>query len=330
MMLLVAALVIVLGALVFTNAVEALGQVLRLGDAALGSLVAAWGTAMPEAIVPLIALLIGAPQAEREGLGIGAILGAPLLLATIGFGLLAVSARIWRAAGRRKETLRFHRGHARQDLSIFLITYAAVFALSFVPLRGVHIVCGVLLVLAYVVYGRRALMASEPGTHSQHRVRLFFNLGGPPRPVLVVLQLLAALALLIGGARLFVQVLDGLVPVLRLSPFVLSVVLTPLATELPELLNSVVWLRDGRDELAIGNVTGAMVFQATVLPAFGLWFSSWQLTPSEAVAWAITSASALLVLLAVMRSRTADDPWLSGFLFYALFLAVMGTGIVPL
>ena len=46
-----------------------------------------------------------------------------------------------------------------------------------------------------------------------------------------------------------------------LNPGALSLILSPLATELPEKYNSVVWIRQSKDHLALANITGAMVFQ---------------------------------------------------------------------
>ena len=53
--------------------------------------------------------------------------------------------------------------------------------------------------------------------------------------------------------------------------------LAPLATELPEKANSFFWVRDGKDALALGNITGAMVFQSMIPVAFGLAFTDWDL-----------------------------------------------------
>ncbi len=57
----------------------------------------------------------------------------------------------------------------------------------------------------------------------------------------------------------------------------LSLLLAPLATELPEKANSFLWVRDGKDDLALGNITGAMVFQSTIPVAVGVAFTAWQL-----------------------------------------------------
>jgi cation:H+ antiporter len=57
------------------------------------------------------------------------------------------------------------------------------------------------------------------------------------------------------------------------APFMLATI----ATELPEKANSIIWLREGKDTLALGNINGAMVFQSTIPIAFGLAFTSWHL-----------------------------------------------------
>ncbi len=79
-----------------------------------------------------------------------------------------------------------------------------------------------------------------------------------------------SLAAIVGGAELFVTAIEEISTSLGLPLLVLALILAPLATELPEKANSVLWVRTGKDTLAAGNVTGAMAFQATIPVAFGL------------------------------------------------------------
>ena len=67
----------------------------------------------------------------------------------------------------------------------------------------------------------------------------------------------------------------------------LSLVLAPLATEMPEKANSVLWVRRGKDALAMGNITGAMTFQATIPVALGLAFTTWDLDSHAVLAAAV-------------------------------------------
>ena len=86
-----------------------------------------------------------------------------------------------------------------------------------------------------------------------------------PRLRVVNLQVLAALGLIILGAVFFVDAVEHLASQLgRRRASLLALVIAPIATELPEKFNSIIWVRQGKDTLAMGNITGAMVFQSTI------------------------------------------------------------------
>ena len=99
-----------------------------------------------------------------------------------------------------------------------------------------------------------------------------------PGLALCVLQLLVGLGAMVGGAHLFVEELLNIADSLGVQAVVLSLVLAPLATELPEKVNSFFWVREGKDSLALGNITGAMVFQSTIPFGIGLLFTDWSLS----------------------------------------------------
>ncbi|MBA3792077.1 MAG: sodium:calcium antiporter, partial [Rubrobacter sp.] len=92
--MIISAVVIVAAAALFTNAVEILGDRLNLGQGAVGSVLAAVGTALPETMIPfvaIIAILLGGGSAASSDIGVGAILGAPFLLATLALFVAGVS-----------------------------------------------------------------------------------------------------------------------------------------------------------------------------------------------------------------------------------------------
>ena len=80
---------------------------------------------------------------------------------------------------------------------------------------------------------------------------------------------------MVGGAHLFVEELLGIADSLGVDALVLALILAPLATELPEKVNSFFWVREGKDALALGNISGAMVFQSTIPVGIGLIFTDW-------------------------------------------------------
>ena len=101
-----------------------------------------------------------------------------------------------------------------------------------------------------------------------------------------------------------------------------ALVLAPLATELPEKINSVIWVRDGKDTLALGNITGAMVFQSTVPVTFGVLFTRWELEPLSFFSVVLALVSAGFIYFELRRRKTLQS-WqlMLGGLFYLVFLA---------
>src|SRR5947207_8509853 len=126
-----ALLLILISAETFTNALEHLGERLRLSEGVTGSIFAAVGTAMPETMVPIVAILSSGTSVEvREEVGVGAILGAPLMLSTAALfliGLFAALRRGWR--GR----LHPERVGLQRDLIWFLAAFGLSAVAIFVP-----------------------------------------------------------------------------------------------------------------------------------------------------------------------------------------------------
>src|SRR3954452_4158940 len=127
-LLLVSFAVILAGALLFTNAVEWIGHRLELGEGAVGSLLAAVGTAMPETLIAIVALLGTAEGGDQ--VAIGAIVGAPFLLATLAMGLVGLFAYLYRDRRNQGLELRAHRPTLERDLLFFLAFFALSLALG--------------------------------------------------------------------------------------------------------------------------------------------------------------------------------------------------------
>src|SRR5262245_14141169 len=154
-LLVVSFAVILAGALLFTNAVEWLGHRLGLGEGAVGSLLAAVGTAMPETLIAIVALLDATAGAEQ--VAIGAIVGAPFLLATLAMGLVGLFAHLYRDRREQGVELRAHRPTLERDLIFFLCFFALALALAWGAPAALRIPAGIAMLLAYPLYIRRTL-----------------------------------------------------------------------------------------------------------------------------------------------------------------------------
>jgi len=320
-------LVILIASELFTNALEHLGEKLGISEGVTGSLLAAVGTALPETMVPLLALLSGTANATvNEEIGVGAILGAPLMLSTLSTALMALA--VVRGRGLRGRVAPERSGLLR-DLHFFLFAFAIAAAAMYVPADAgpVRRALSVILVLIYVAYVGLTLRASERLVEQGHGTgaaeRMFFaKLGLPTNWATILLQLGLGLAMLVAGAKGFIHGVQGAASQLGVSALLLSLIVIPIATELPEKVNSIIWVRRGRDTLAFGNITGAMVFQGTLLPAIGILLTPWQPRVEVLSGVLVTLvAAAWLRVSAGMRGLAVWGLLLNGVL-YVVYLAV--------
>jgi cation:H+ antiporter len=274
-LLIVAFLVILAGCELFCNGVEWFGRKLHLGEGAVGSVLAAVGTALPETVIPIIAILFGSAEAG-EGIGVGAILGAPFMLSTLAMFVCGVSILIFTAMKKRTRKIRFNKSIMRRDLLFFLGCYTVAITVGFFDIGPFRYVIAALLVLAYALYVRNT-MKSEGDLEGDCRALYFHRTAESPQLKLVILQIIVALVAIVYGADLFVDNLTKAAHALGVPALVISLLLTPFATELPEKFNSVVWMGQKKDTLALGNITGAMVFQSAIPVAIGIGATKWKL-----------------------------------------------------
>jgi cation:H+ antiporter len=318
--------VILAGALLFTNAVEWLGHRLGLGEGAVGSLLAAVGTAMPETLIAIVALLDTTAGAEQ--VAIGAIVGAPFLLATLAMGLVGLFAFLYRDRREQGVELRAHRPTLERDLIFFLGFFALALALAWGPPPALRIPVGIAMLLAYPFYIRRTLHGAGAVQAEETLGPLVFERRPErqrdPALGLCAIQLLVGLGAMVGGAHLFVESLLHIAESLGVEAVVLALVLAPLATELPEKVNSFFWVRDGKDSLALGNISGAMVFQSTIPVGIGLVFTDWSLSTNAAVSVGLGLAGGLLAYEALHRRGRFELPAVAAwFALYAAFIVVV-------
>lgn len=324
LLLIVSLAVILFAAEIFTNGVEWLGVRLNLSEGAVGSILAAVGTAMPESLIPLIAFLAG-KGVEQQHIGIGAIIGAPFMLSTLAFfisGLVVVLE-----ARKRFDFpyLKVDERVVRRDLTFFFIGYALGLGAAFINNLMIKYLIAAFLIFWYCFYVWLTLRSGRTTTHNSELRPLYLSRSKKhPRMWAIILQVAVALILLIVGANLFVENVSVIAELLGIPSFILALIIAPIATELPEKFNSVIWLLQDKDTLAIGNITGAMVFQSVVLPSIGIIFTNWHFVSGSLAPVVITFLSAGLVYLSLVLKRKLNAYVLmSGGLFYVIFLWVM-------
>ncbi len=364
--------VILVAAELFTNGIEWFGHKLNLAEGAVGSVLAAVATAMPETLIPVIAILgpviLGGTATESaQAVGVGAILGAPFMLSTLAMFVTGVAIVIFARRGRRGTDMRVNTGVLGRDVSFFVVGYGIAIGTAFVPpeIQWVKWAAAALLFVIYGVYVRLHFtdVAEEGDAEELNRLHITrVARTGPAIPVrdnievdvfpgdvsitgheppmsLIVAQVVIALALIVVGAQVFVGAVEHLSSVIGLDPTILALIIAPIATELPEKFNSVLWVRNGKDTLAMGNITGAMVFQSCLPTVLGLLFTSWTFTSGSAISFAsagVAFVATILIFGNMLRTGRLSawtlligGPLYLVYVYLALFTP-LGSGATPI
>ncbi|MEW2486635.1 sodium:calcium antiporter [Streptomyces sp. NPDC048411] len=356
-LLIVCAVAIYLSCEWFVNAVEWLGERLNVGKMAVGTILAAFGTALPESVVTLVAVTSGASE-EAKNIGVGAAMGGPLALATVAYGvtgaMLLLKLRKDRAAapavpvaaaavadlnpgcafgpsapqgealGDERDMKRLAKDQ-KWFLPIFIVKVSlGLVAFAFKPALGL------LFFAAYAVYFWREIRSSRADEDNDEEEELeplkFQPKKSAPDTWAVVAQTLATLTVIFFAAHYFVAQLDVIGPMLGLSAAVTALLLSPIATELPEIMNAVIWVRQGKTKLALANISGSMMIQATVPSGLGLLFSRWHF--DSALLWSgLITMAAIVYLLLTMRAHKLTPARLA---IAAGFYLVFAIGLVPI
>jgi len=330
LLLLVALGIILLGATVFTNGLEWFGKKMNLSDGAVGSIFAAIGTALPETLVPIIAILFGSKAAGHE-IGVGAIIGAPFMLGTLAFCISGIAVMVNRKKRDDYPVMRVDTIVMRRDMEYFLALYALAIAASF--LGGHPVVKTFIALVLLLVYGGYVLSTLRGGNSNQEVEETdldpcyFAPKSHDPHMSIIAFQVIGSLFLIVWGSYIFVEKVQIISAQMGISPFVLAMIIAPIATELPEKFNSVIWINKGKDTLAIGNITGAMVFQGAVITAIGILMTEWRLDLTALTTVGITFASVGLAYCQIRWKRhLTPGTLLVGGIFYLAFIGFVVIG----
>lgn len=329
--LLIAMLFAIVGScVVFTNAIEHLGKACNLNDGAVGSILAAIGTALPETIVPLVAIfgayLSKTSISTGQDIGIGAILGSPFLLSTLAMFVTGAAVLVFSGMKIRAVSMKTDYKIVFRDLRFFIISYSVAILAGFVGNYPVKCLIAAFLLTYYLIYVfrtiNRSLCEIEGGCELEElyfqRIFRKYNL------FVIGIQIILAIGALIYFSHVFVLQITYFSHVFHLNSLILSLFLAPVATELPEMFNSVIWSKSAKDTLALGNITGAMVFQSCIPTSIGILLTPWVFNQTSILNIALVFASSLLLLgYLKIKKRVSPAILLACGAFYALYAVLI-------
>jgi cation:H+ antiporter len=308
----------------FVNGVEWVGRRLGIGATATGTVLAAFGTALPESAVTFIAVVFGRDTAQKE-IGVGAAVGGPLVLSTISYAVVGLVLWSSRHKLRRGNTeLQLDTLRLSSDQAWFLLIFIVVLALGLLSFPFKRWL-GILLFGAYALYVWREMTAGHGREHDDERLEPLKFRPRSPNPSLAwaSLQTFIALVVIAVASHSFVDQLESIGTHLGVSPQLVALILSPVATELPETLNALIWVRQGRERLALANISGAMMIQATVPAGLGVLFTTWRFDPPLVIAASTATTAVVLLWLMFRRQRVSGVSLIPLGLLYVLFAIIV-------
>lgn len=331
----------------FVNAVEWLGVRMRVGNAAVGTILAAVGTALPESIVTLMAVLFGS-RAQGDDIAVGAALGGPLVVGTIAYAVTGATLLYKKSHARIEHRELVSVGgsgtdHADvserggdsnsvtdelaggswhrlvRDQTWFLAIFAVKVGLGLVAF-AIKPWLGIAFFAVYALYFVKEMSGKGETASADGLAPLKLQRSrAVPSTSAVVLQTVGTLVVIFAASQVFVRQLEWAGPALGLPAMVVALLLAPIATELPEIMNAVIWVRQGKTELALANISGSMMIQATVPSGIGLLATSWSFDTPLLLAGLATMASVAYLLWLFHTDRVTARRLAGACLFYVAF-----------
>ncbi|NMM28444.1 MAG: sodium:calcium antiporter [Glaciimonas sp.] len=320
-LLLASAVAIYLACEFFVNGVEWVGRKFKVSQNATGSVLAAFGTALPESVVTFVAVVFGAGPEQKE-LGVGAAIGGPLALATVAYAVVGLTFILTKGKLDRHLFSRTSTQRLISDQKWFMSIFVVKITLGLVAF-AIKPWLGILFLVAYGLYVRKKMQSvDEAGDeHEELESLKICPSSNNPSTGWALLQCAGALVVIFFSSQLFVHQLETIGPWLGLPAQIVALLLSPIATELPEILNAVIWVRQGKQNMALSNISGAMMIQATIPSALGIFFTPWIL--GHVLVWAaIVTMASILGLYFLLKHNKLTGSRLSWFgMLYVIFAA---------
>ncbi len=308
----------------FVNGVEWVGRRMNLGSTTTGTVLAAFGTALPESAVTFVAVLFGRDEAQKN-IGVGAAVGGPLVLATISYAVVGLVLLLsHRRLQRGGSSLQVDCARLSRDQGWFVLIFIATIGLGLVDFAFKRWF-GFVLFAAYALYVWREMRNDGQTAEDHDELEPLKLRPRDPNPSMTwaALQTVGALIVISIASRVFVGQLETIGDGLGISSQFVALLLSPVATELPETLNAVIWVRQGRERLALANISGAMMIQATVPAGLAMLFTRWHFD-GPLVAAALVTAFAGVILWLLFRRRAVSATSLIPFAgLYLVFAAIV-------
>lgn len=307
------------GSLIFVNAIEYAGGLLKLSKSFVGSIVSPFFTSFPELIVFVIAIFSASHQQGHE-IAIGVIFGEPFISSSLSYSLVlaAILGAILIKKSARGD-MKVEKGLAKPYIFISLL-YPLLILAGYLS-RSLNVVLGIGLlgsyvVYVYVMYRSGSELVEEEG--EEPFLSKFMN-----DRLATILQLVISIAILYYGSELMVSSISGLSISLGISALTLAIIVIPFATAIPETLTAMIWGYQGKDTFAVGSLVGEKVLYTTLYPGIALLIIPWIINESAVISVVTAEVISLIYIFFIRKGRFPLYALSFGVLFFVLYVLLV-------
>lgn len=235
------------GADIFVDGASSIAKNLKIPSIIIGLTIVAFGTSAPEAAVSITAAISGS-----NDIAMGNVIGSNI------FNLLMVTG-----IGALFGTIPVQKSVLKRDFPLSIIAAVLLFVLAFDKLFGkgdvltLSRIDGIILLAFFALFiwfnvsDALKHQSANPDAEVDGKVKSI--------PVSILFSVAGIIAITIGG-KFTVNAATALALAMGISETLVGLTIVAIGTSLPELVTSIVALKKGEDDIAIGNVLGSNIF----------------------------------------------------------------------
>jgi cation:H+ antiporter len=293
--------VLIAAARFFTSSAESLGKWLSLPSFVIGIFIVGIGTSLPELISGILAVKQGVSEIVP-----GNIIGANIsnLLLVTGFSV---------ALGRKPISL--GSTYIYIDLHFLIGSFFMFYMIAYDgAIRNSEAIMGIFIFIVYSIY------LIKSGAQPRDSSTATRN----PFPLKAVLVLIVAAVGIYFGAEYTIQSVQAIARGLNIPESIIALTVLSLGTTLPELAVTITAIKQGKAEMAVGNVLGSCIFNTLVIPAITSMISIITV-PKELLSFSlpVMAGTGLLFYLLTQDKRISVWEGLMFVMIYVLFIIKM-------
>lgn len=272
----------------------------------IGLTIVAFGTSAPEAAVSISSALKGS-----SGIALGNVVGSNL------FNLLAVVGvcSVMRPTVIDKSIIKKDFPYNLLATVVLAITMIDAF-FGDLPVNVISRTDGLIIIAFFVIFMYYTISAGLSGKAEADKEKKIYSI-----PKLIVLLVVGIAAIVIGGQA----VVNGASDIARsfgVNETLIGLTIVAVGTSLPEFVTSVVAIRKGEDDIAIGNVVGSNVFNILFIIGIAGAIKSIPVDAALITDILMLLAISLIFYFSVLKKRTVNRAGgIAMVLAYVLYMA---------